>query len=69
MSNNTKRIDKVVIKRLIDESGTPDHLGKYSSTPGDPDKTIDRQATADWRPGEYRFFIAANCPEETGILS
>lgn len=64
--NNTKRIDKVIIKRLIDESGTPDHLGKYSGTPGDPDKTIDRQAMADWRPGDYRYFIAANGPEETG---
>lgn len=63
---NTKRIDKVIIKRLIDESGTPDHLGKYSGTPGDPDKTIDRQTIGDWRPGDYRYFIAANGPEDTG---
>lgn len=63
---NTKRIIKVIIKRMNDEDGQADWLGKYSSTPGPEATTIDRQARADWKPGEYRYFIATMSGEETG---
>ena len=64
--SNTKRIDKVIIKRLADETGEADYLGKYSNEPGPEANTVDRRARGDWKPGEYCYFIAANSPEETG---
>jgi len=63
---NTKRISKVIIKRMADEGGEADWLGSYSSTPGPEATTIDRQARGDWSPREHRYFIAAMSPEETG---
>ena len=63
---NTKRIIKVIIKRLADEGGEADWLGKYSSTPGPAANTIDREARGDCGRHEHRYFIAAMSPAETG---
>lgn len=64
--NDKKRIDTVTIKRMIDEHGEADHLGAYSQAPGPADRTVNRQERGDWKPGEYRYFIAAMSGEETG---
>jgi hypothetical protein len=57
---NTKRIIKVTIKRLADEGGEADYLGKYSNEPGEPSKTIDRRTLKHCGPGQLPFFIAEN---------
>lgn len=57
---NTKRILKVIIKRMADTDGQPDWLGAYSNTPGPEATTIDRRTLGHWKPGEYCFFIADN---------
>lgn len=67
MSNASKqkRILNVKIIREIDnDSSYFDYLGKFSNEPGPVERTIDRKATM--KRGEFRYFIAANSPAETG---
>ncbi len=66
---NTKRIIKATIKRMADESGEADWLGKYSNEPGEPSKTIDRRTLKHCGPGQLPFFIAENVENWEQALS
>jgi hypothetical protein len=62
----TKSIESVKIVREPDDCPDISHLGEYSGSPGEPDRTIDRQERGEQSRGEYRYFIAAMSGEETG---
>ena len=63
-----KKIIKVTIKRMTDEGGEADFLGKYSENPGEPTKTIDRRVLKHYRPGQLPFFISENTETYTESL-
>jgi hypothetical protein len=62
----TKSIESVKIVREPDDCPDISHLGEYSNSPGESDRTIDRQKRGEQSRGEYRYFIAAMSGEETG---
>lgn len=54
----TPHIDSVTLKAVTDTDPPLDHLGRYQDEPGPDDRTIDREARGDRRPGELRYFIS-----------
>ena len=63
-TKHTIRSVKIILE--IDEFPDTSCLGEYSNSPGPEDRTIDRQELGACGRNEYRYFIAAMSPEETG---
>jgi hypothetical protein len=59
------RVDRITIHHEPDTSPDLSDIGEYSDTPGPDDRTVDRGPQAEAR-NEYRYFIAAMSPTETG---
>lgn len=60
------RIESISLIREVDVSPDTSWIGEYASQPGPDDRTIDREERGDCERGQYRYFIAANGPDETG---
>jgi len=54
------KITKIQATAVPDKHPPLDHLGEYQSTPGPEGRTIDRRQRGHSRPGEHRYFVAAN---------
>lgn len=61
-----RSIEKVWVSFPLDDSPDTSWLGEYSNSPGPEDKTIDRKERGEMERNEFRYFIAANSPEDTG---
>lgn len=61
-----RRILSVTIHRDLDDSPDLSWIGEYSNHPGPDDRTIDRQERGDMGHGEFRYFVAAMSPADTG---
>lgn len=60
-------IDRITIHHVPDVCQDLSHLGRYSSTPGPADRTVDRkQSDPCWSSRQCRYFIATMSGEETG---
>ncbi len=66
IDSQAKRIMKITFKREADDCPDLSYLGEYQSSPGDPDKTIDRKERGEMGRNEHRYFVAAMSGEETG---
>ncbi len=54
-TKNSKRILKVVVKRMLDDSPDTSFLGEYSNRPK-TEYAVDRQELGDMGRGEFRYF-------------
>lgn len=61
-----RRILEVRIRQETDTDPDLSFLGEYTSKPGRPECTIDREARGDQGRNEFQYFVAANSGEETG---
>lgn len=61
-----KTIERVRFVREVDECPDSSYLGEYRTTPGKDDVTIDRKERGDMDRNQFRYFIAAMSPEESG---
>lgn len=61
-------IDKITIVSETDTSWPSDELGEYRNTPGDDDKTIDRQSLGHQGRNEYRYFVAAMSGDPDSVM-
>lgn len=60
-----KKIIKLMVRQFRDYGIVPDALGRYSSRPGAPDRTVDREALKGKMTHELQYFIATNGPNDT----
>lgn len=66
--SDSKKAKLVSIQVITETDCDPDTswIGEYTSKPGQDDRTIDREARGDMGLHEYRYFVAAMGPDETG---
>lgn len=60
-----KRIISVSVVRMVDDNPDLSWIGEYTSEP-QGEHSIDREERGDMGRGEYRYFVPAISPEESG---